>query len=258
MVSNKNEEVVIDLGELAYVLFKRSWIMIIAGLIFALSAGIVSKMVLTPIYTSSTKLYVLSKQNKDTTTTYSDLQTGTQLVKDYQVLVKSRPVTEQVIAELNLAMTHETLASIITVNLLEDTRIIEIHVNHSDPIVAKEIADQLAEVSAERMVTIMDMDKANVVEPGNLPLYPSSPNVKKNIMLGGMAGAFLAAVIITIFYIMDDSIKNSDDIENHLRITTLGLIPMEESAIHSRRVKRELKRAYKKGYKGGGKKNAVY
>lgn len=259
MVSNNNnEEVEIDLRELFYVLLRKAWIIIVAALICALGVGIVSKLVLTPIYTSSTKLYILSRQNKETTTTYSDLQTGAQLVKDYQVLVKSRPVTEQVIADLELDMNHEDLASIIQVNAVEDTRIIEIHVNHSDPIIAKEIADRLADVSADRMVSIMDMDKANIVEPGNLPLYPSSPNVTKNIMIGGFAGGFLAAIVILMLYIMDDSIKSNDDIERHLGLTTLGNIPLEESALTSRKVRRELKRAYKKGYKGGGKGNAVY
>ncbi|MDF2544141.1 MAG: capsular exopolysaccharide family [Herbinix sp.] len=123
---------------------------------------------------------------------------------------------------MNLNLTHEELASMITVNAQPDTRILEIVVNHPDAYVAKQLADAIAEVSSERMVSVMEMEKVNIVEPGNLPTSPSSPNVKMNVIIGGLLGVFLTAGIVILVYILNDSIKNADDIERFLGMTTLG------------------------------------
>ena len=58
---------------------------------------------MTPTYQSVTKIYILNKQDSSSTNvTYNDLQVGTQLVKDYSELIKSRFVLEAVIEQLDL------------------------------------------------------------------------------------------------------------------------------------------------------------
>ncbi|MGB8452069.1 MAG: Wzz/FepE/Etk N-terminal domain-containing protein [Anaerocolumna sp.] len=256
METNNREDIEIDVKELFFVIIGRIWIIIAAGIVCALFAGIFTKTMLKPIYESTMKIYVVNKQDPEKATTYSDLQTGTQLTKDYQILIESRIVTEQVIDKLNLDVTHEKLLSCITVNNPIDTRIIEVTVKYTDPDMAKKIADAIGEVSAESIVSIMEMEKINIVEQGNLPTGPSSPDLLKNVLVGGLAGVFLSAFIILFTYIMDDSIKKSEDIEKYLGLTTLGTIPLEESIVESRRVKAAKKKAIKK-YKGGVS-NAIY
>jgi capsular polysaccharide biosynthesis protein len=169
--------------------------------------------------------------------TLSDLQTGTQLTKDYMILVKSRPVTEQVISKLNLDMSSEQLVGLIQVNTPEDTRILEIIVKHQEPALAKQLADTIAEISSERMVSVMEMEKVNIIEEGNLPSNPSSPNVRKNTIMGGLLGIALSSIIIVLIYLMNDNIRTSEDIEKYLGITTLGVLPLEEQQIHKKNKK---------------------
>jgi capsular polysaccharide biosynthesis protein len=204
--------------------------------------GAYNKYLVTPIYTSQAKVYVLTKQDDSKMTTYSDIQTGTQLTKDYMILVKSRPVTEEVIRKLNLNMTHDQLVGMINVNTPKDTRILEIMINNPDAAVAKELADTLAEVSAERMVNVMDIKKVNVVEPGNLPTAPSSPNVLKKAIIGGIFGAVLTCVIILFIYIVNDSIRTTDDINKYLGINTLGVIPIVEETGKKKKEKKHKKK----------------
>lgn len=227
MEPRNNEEVEIDLKELFFVLLDKVWIILLIGILTAIGAGLFSKVFIKPIYTSSTSIYVISRQNEDKTT-LSDLQTGTQLTKDYKILVTSRPVTEQVISDMNLDMTSQQLASMITVNTPTDTRILEIIVRNPDAYIAKQLADEIAEVSAERMVSVMEMEKVNIIEPGDLPTVPSSPRIKRNILIGGVAGVFLSAFVIILIYLLNDSIQSAEDIERYLGITTLGTIPLEE------------------------------
>ena len=106
-----NEETEIDLVELFWVLWRKLPLMIAVGLFTALLAFGGSKFLMTPTYQSVTKIYVLNKQdNSNTNVTYSDLQAGTQLVKDYSELIKSRFVLEAVIEQLGLPLSYEKLS----------------------------------------------------------------------------------------------------------------------------------------------------
>ncbi len=235
MEQRNNEVVEIDVREVLMVLLHKWWIIILVGIIGATATGIISKYIIQSVYTSTAKVYVINRQD-ETRMTLSDIQMGTQLTKDYMILVKSRPVTEQVISNLNLEMTQEQLAQIIEVNTPEDTRILEIMVKYPDALMAKQIVDALAEVSSEQMVNVMEMEKVNIVEEGNLPIEPSSPNIMRNTLLGGMVGFAVTSLICVIIYMMDDTIKTTEDIEKYLGITTLGIIPLEEGA--NKRIKK--------------------
>ena len=110
----ENDEITIDLTELFMTLWSKAHMIILAGILLGLLAFVGTKLFLTPIYTSTTKFYVLNKTSDTGSVTYNDLQTGTQLTKDYAELVKSRPVLEEVISVLNLDMETEELAKKIT------------------------------------------------------------------------------------------------------------------------------------------------
>lgn len=227
MEQNTNDEIEIDLLELFHVIKRKIWIIILSGIVFATAAGLISSFVLTPIYVSKSKLYILSKST--TLTSLADLQIGTQLTQDYMVLVKSRPVVEKVIEEVGLDISYEGMLNCITISNPSNTRILEISVSYPDPYLAKQIADTFSMVSRESIANIMDSEKPTIVEEGYMNTKPASPNIKKNGVIGGALGVLLASGIIVVLYILDDTIKDAEDISRYLGITTLGLIPTEEN-----------------------------
>lgn len=241
MEPRNNEAIEIDVKELFILLLHKLWIITIIGVLGAICAGSVSMFLLKPIYTSITRVYVINRQEENKMT-LSDLQTGAQLTKDYMILVKSRPVTEQVIKDLNLDLTHEELSKMIRVNTPLDTRILEILVDYPNPDLAKQIADSIAAISSERMVSIMEMEKVNILEYGNYPIKPSSPNITLNTIIGGILGVILASFIVIMVYLMNDSIRTAEDIERYLGITTLGTIPLEEKDNNKRHESKQRKR----------------
>ncbi len=243
MEQNNQEVVEIEIKELLLALLQKWWVITLLCILGAASAGIYTKNFITPVYTSTSKVYVINRQDEDMTT-WSDLQSGTYIAKDLMILVKSRPVTEEVIRKLNLSLTSGQLASMISVNTPSETRIMEITVTHQDPQIAKQLVDAVAEVSSERMVSVMQMEKVNVVEEGNLPAYPSSPNTMKNIIIGGLLGAIATSFVIIATNLLNDTIKSSEEIEKYLGITTLGVIPQEEFTYKK---ERKHKRGRRKG-----------
>lgn len=238
MGTNQDDEIEIDLIELFYVLKRKIWIVLLTGILGAVSFGLFTAMVLEPVFTSSTMLYIVNKTT--TLTSLTDLQLGTQLTKDYKVLVTSRPVTNQVISDLDLNMSHEQLVKKIKVENPTDTRILTISVEDSDPYMAKSIADDVAKVASARMAQIMDSIPPNIVEEGYLPTEKTRPSVTKSSLLGGFAGVFLSALIILVLFIMNDTVKTPEDVEKYLGLNTLAAIPLfeENGSMQKKRRKR--------------------
>ena len=227
----QDDEVTIDLMELFSALWAKKTIIILSAVFMALVAFVGTKMFVTPKYTSVTKLFVMTK-NDDTSAnaTYTDLQTGSMLTKDYMELVKSRPVLEKTISKLKLDVTPEELAGMITTETPTDTRIMSISVTDDDPKEAKQIADTLRKAVSVQITEIMSADSVNTVEEGNLPTSPSSPNVKKNMMLGALLGLVISMGLIVLISILDDTVKTPDDVEKYLGLNVLTSIPIQEGS----------------------------
>lgn len=225
----ETREIEIDVKELFLVLINKLWVIILVGIIFTLGTFCISKFVIHPMYESSTGIYILNKQDANSSITYSDLQTGSQLTQDYMTLVTSRPVMEQVISQLDLKMKYEELVNLITVDNPTNTRILNITVNYEDPYKAKEIADAVREASAAHITEVMDIDKVNIVEEANVPDAPSSPNIVRNCIIGAILGIIIACFIILLVYFLDDTIKTPDDVEKYLGLSVLSSIPMQDN-----------------------------
>lgn len=225
-----DEEITIDLMALFRAVWKKLPIVILVGVVCAIAALIGTKFFVTPKYTSVTKAYILSKQNGNAGMTMSDLQMSSTLTKDYIELAKSRPVLENAIKELNLEMSVKELSETIIVDVPQDTRILQIAVENEDPQTAKDIADVVRESVRDQIQDIMDGEAVNTVEEANLPVYPSSPNVMKNTVLGGMLGVILVIGMIVLINVLDDTIKSQEEVEQYLGLNVLTLVPLKEGA----------------------------
>lgn len=235
-----NTDIEIDVLELFHVLLNKFWIILLAGIIAGLAFIGGTILFITPQYESTTKMYVLSKQDNNTLT-QQDMQTSLSLTKDYAELIKSRTVTEGVIAQLNLDLTHEDLLKKMTVDSATDTRILSITVEDPDPYEACEIANAIRDVAANHIKNVMDIDAVNVVETANIPEQKSSPSISKNGIIGGFLGVLLSVAIILIAYLSNDTVKTQEDVERYLGLSTLGTIPL--TAADRKKKKKKQKRA---------------
>lgn len=216
----------VDLLDFGGVLLRKLPVLIVAGVIVALAAWIGTRLWITPQYTSTTKMYVLAKQDSATLTN-NDMQTSTMLTKDYTEIVKTRTVVESVITQLDLKVRYEQLLSRISVYTPDDTRMIYITVTDEDPYLAADIADAVREAAAIHIQQVMKIEAVNVADEANIPDRPSYPNEKKNGLIAGGIGVSAAFFIILIWYLTDDTVKTAADIEKYLCISTLGVLPIE-------------------------------
>ena len=235
MESQREDVIEIDLLEIFRLLLGNLWLIISVSLFFALGCFAVSKYVVAPYYESTTKIYILNK-TESTAVTYSDVQMGTQLTKDYAELINRRAVLEEVMQKLDLDMEYEDLLSVVRVSTPSDTRIVSITVEDVDPVEAMHMANCIREVASEHIQNVMDIDAVNVVETANMPTQKAGPSCVKWTMIGGIIGCFLICAVILIQYLIDDTIKTSEDVEKYLGLSTLALIPVsEQDAGHKKR-----------------------
>lgn len=237
MIENQieQEEVEIDIRDIFYLLKAHIIQIIFVGILAALLAGVGTKCLITPQYTSTSKLYISGKGS--VISSLADLQVGTQLTKDYAELVQSRVVMEDVIKKLDLDMEYQDLLGITTVSNTTDTRILVISVTYPDPKMAKKIVDEIANVTKKRISEIMEAGEPKIVEKGYVEDIPSSPNLMKNVVLGGICGVALTIFILIIRYILDDKIKSQEDIEKYLQLNTLAMIPLGEEEYDGKKKK---------------------
>lgn len=240
-----NVEIVeIDLGEILGLLLHRLWIIILCGVICGGIGLAVSAFAITPQYESTTKIYILNKQNSDTLT-YSDAQLATQLTKDYEELVTSRTVLEAIIDTFYLEDTYEDMVKRVSVQNTSDTRIIAITVRDPDPILAQNICNGIRDAAAEHIQSVMDIEAVNIVDVANLPGKPASPSIPIWTAVMGLLGIFVSTAILILRYMADDTIKSSEDIEKYLELSTLALIPSMEDGKENKKEKKKAKKKKK-------------
>lgn len=219
-----DEEIQINLLELLFALRKKIWLIILAAILGGGLAGAYSKFIITPQFTSTAMVYVLSKET--TLTSLADLQIGSQLTQDYKIIITSRPVLNEVISDLALDMSYVELKQKIQIKNQQDTRILTIEVQDPDPHRAKTITDKVAYTSAEYIGEIMEMTPPKMIEDGEIPINRTSPSTKRNAVMGAMVGMVLVCGIVVLRVILNDSIKTEDDVERYLNLSTLAVIPL--------------------------------
>ena len=240
-VTNNNDEIEIDLGEVFHLVISKLGVIILSGILLGVLSIIGTMLFITPKYESTTKIMVLNKQDNNTLTS-ADMQTSTQLTKDYAELIQSRTVLEGVIAQLNLDMTYKEMLNKVSVETSSDSRIVSICVTDEDPYTASEIANAVRDMAAEHIQSVMDIEAVNVVDTANIPNEKASPSLAKNGVIGGLLGVIIAMAAVIIIYLTNDTIKVEEDVERYLGLSVLGSIPFSEKESRSKKKKSRKRR----------------
>lgn len=217
----KTDDMEIDLLELLREMLRKFWLIVLCATLGATMLGCYTKIFTVPQYSASSTIYVLSQKISGVS-----LSLSAQLTTDFSILSKSRPVLERVINQLELDMSCEELAKKISVENPEDSQILQFVVTDADPMMAKDIANAMADSVASRIAEVMMIDKPTLAEEAVIPTSPVGSGVKRSIMLGGLGGVVLAAGVIVLFYLMDDTIRTEDDIKKYLDLNILASFPM--------------------------------
>lgn len=222
-----DEEESIDLLELAQVLLRKAWALALALVIGAAAAGIFTKLFITPQYEASSMIYISSKSTS--ITSLADLQIGSQLAVDFQLVGTSREVMDSVIAKLGLDTDYKELLETVQITNPSGSHILKINVTNPDPQLAANICNTIADELRARIASVMNTDEPSTLSRAYVPEHPISPSLAKNVALGGLGLMFLLAAVFTVAFLMDDTVKSEEDVKKYLGVNVLAEIVAERT-----------------------------
>ena len=216
----------IDVFHLLKILWKRKLLIVLVAFVTGAVAFAYSSFIVKPEFTSTTRIYVVNRNQGDKPgLTNQDLQAGSYLVKDYREIILSQDVLEKVATDLKLELPPKDLAIKIKVTVPVDTRIVSISVTDRAPEEASRIANSLREVAAQKIISVTRVSDVTMLEEARPATSPSSPNIRRNTMVGFLAGAVVMVVSVLLVELLDTRVKRPEDIEDVMQIALLGVVP---------------------------------
>ncbi len=225
MDNQEKDLIQLDIMLLIKSIWEKKILILLVTVLFTAVSLAYSIFLVTPQYSSTTKVYVVNQKKDDKAITTQDVQLGSLLVKDYKEIILSNKVMEDSAEKSGLGLTAKQLAGKVSVDAPKDTRIISITVRDKDPQVASELANTVKEVSADQIKEVTKIDDVTTLEEAKAATSPSSPNIPKNGILATVLGFIIAVAGVVLFELLDDRIKRAEDIEDGMGLVLLGVVP---------------------------------
>ena len=225
MNQDNTKSVEIDVLALLHKLWTKKLLILFTAFYFAAFSFLGTYFFIQPTYTSTTRIYVVNQATDNKNLSAQDLQAGTYLVNDYKEIITSNDVLSEVIKDEKLNLSEAELSKMVSVNIPTDTRLISISVKAKTGQDAQVLANKVREVASKKIKTVTKVEDVTTLEEAKLPSSPSSPNIKRNVLLGAILGGFVAIVAVLVREVLDDRIRRPEDVEDALGMTLLGIVP---------------------------------
>lgn len=225
MNQDNTKSVEIDVLALLQKLWTKKVFILFTAFYVAAFSFLVTYFFIQPTYTSTTRIYVVNQATDNNNLSAQDLQAGTYLANDYKEIITSNDVLSEVIKDEKLNLSEAELSKMVSVNIPTDTRLISISVNAKTGQDAQTLANKVREVASKKIKKVTKVEDVTTLEEAKLPESPSSPNIKRNVLLGAVLGGFLAVVGVLVREILDDRVRRPEDVEDALGMTLLGIVP---------------------------------
>ena len=221
--NTKSDE--IDVLALLHKLWTKKLLILFTAFYFAAFSFLGTYFFIQPTYTSTTRIYVVNQATDNNNLSAQDLQAGTYLANDYKEIITSNDVLSEVIKDEKLNLSEAELSKMVSVNIPTDTRLISISVKAKTGQDAQVLANKVREVASKKIKTVTKVEDVTTLEEAKLPSSPSSPNIKRNVLLGAILGGSVAIVAVLVREVLDDRIRRPEDVEDVLEMTLLGIVP---------------------------------
>lgn len=222
-------EETVDLREYFGIVKKRFWIVALITIIAVVVSGVISFFMLNPVYEAKSTLIVNTEKNEETQMITGDQFNVTQkLAVTYGEIIKSRSVLDDVIKNLKLDDKYEDLAKNVTVSPVKDTQIISISVQDTNKEKARDIANEIPKVFKKEVKRITKANDIQVIDKAILPQNPIKPNKMMNMAIAAVLGAMIGLFVVFLIEYLDNKLKTPQDIEKHLGLSVLGVVPNEK------------------------------
>jgi Capsular polysaccharide biosynthesis protein len=217
----------VNFKELFEIIIKKWWLILLLTVIGFGAAYVYTIKYVTPVYEANTVLYIGQEGGSlgSIDVSLGQLNANSQLLVDYKQIAATRLVVNEVIKNLGLTISYDEFKENVIIESVSDSRLFTVGFRHSDPQVAKQIADELAKQLTVAVLQIVGVENIRILDQALVPQAPVSPNTLLNAVIGGLLGFFIALFVIILMFLINDTVRNDEEIENLINISVLGDIP---------------------------------
>ena len=223
---------VISLRRFFQILRNRLWLIGLITLVLASAASAVS-LVQTPMYEASIKILVGQERADSPGRPVENAMGLQQLTQTMAEGLKSRPIAEAVIQQLDLQMSPEAFLGSLTVEPVPETQFMEVRYKDSSPERAQQVANTTGKVFSEQITEVSPTASAitaTVWEEAVTPNNPVSPNPMRNTFIALVLGLVLGTVLAFLLELLDDSWDSPEEAQQVTGVPTFGVIPEFEAS----------------------------
>ena len=227
---DETREIDIDLRKIIYMMRTKIIFVVLITILAGVLSGCFTHFFIDPTYSATVNLFVYSNTDRVTVNqsiNKNELDASQDLVGTYVYIIQRDTVLDKVAQDLNLG-TAKDIRGMVKASSVEGTLAFQVTVTTKDPNLSAKIANAIAKIAPEEIVRVVKAGGVEVIDYAKVPTAPSSPNLKKNIIIGALAGFILSFAAFFIYEIFDSTITNAKDLENEFEIPVLGTIPRLE------------------------------
>lgn len=215
----------IDLREVFNIIKKRALIIVLCIIIMVTTIGITSCFSSIPQYRTSTSIIISNIQDNGQSISCTGIVTDEKLIKTFTEIAKSRTISNIVIRNLKIDITPKRLSNKVNIAVIEDTGVIKIEVIDENPKVATNIANEISNVFIQYVNSESKIVRIKVLDKAEIPLSPINSKLRLNIAIAVMLGILIGLLLIFIIEYFDNTLRTTSDVEKHLGMPVIGIVP---------------------------------
>ncbi len=210
---------------------RSGWWLLVAAVLLAVAAAGALTWTATPLYASSTQLFVSTSSSTDTSTAYQGNLFSQQRVTSYAQLLTGEQLSARVVEELGLDLTPAEVAGKVSATAVPETVILDVTVTDTSPQRAQDIATSLGRQFTQQVTDLETPDgaaaspvKVTTVEAADLNETPVSPDAMRNLALGGVLGLLLGLGLALLRSRLDNTVKSAEEVRELAGVGVIGTV----------------------------------
>lgn len=228
---NETKEIDIDLRKIFYMMRTKVIYILLITVFTGAIAGFYTHVFITPTYSASIKLFAYSNTDRVTTDasiSNQEFAASRDIVNTDIYILQSDTIMEMVIEDLGLNTSVGAIKSMVSASQIPETIAFQVTVTSEDANLSAKIANSIAKIAPTEVARIVNAGGISVIDYAKVPTSASSPNTKKNIMMGLLAGFAVSFALFFIYELFDSTITDAKDLEREFELPILGTIPRLE------------------------------
>ena len=215
---------IIDLNDLFREIVKHLKLIIILCVLFSIGGFFGTKLLIAPMYTASTSIYLTPQISESVSLDYNSQLSNSKLVNNVVELMTQNNIMSEVAKDIGLE-SADTVRGIVNVSNDSNTEIITVTATTNDHKLSKDVANDTVNTFIRTMQKNLNVRNIEVVDKAKLSYIPSGPNVKKNTLLATMVGFVLGCGYATLRFLFDNRLRTKEEAEKYLGIPVFCEIP---------------------------------